>query len=62
VIEWGSTKRDEIVQAVAASPILSERLLGVVLNKADENVMRRFEGYSERRYGYYNDEKVSVQA
>ena len=62
VIEWGSTKRDEIVQAVAASPILSERLLGVVLNKADENVMRRFEGYSERRYGYYNDEKVATQA
>jgi polysaccharide biosynthesis transport protein len=61
VVEWGSTKRDEILQAVAASPILSERLLGTVLNKADENVMRRFEGYSDRRYGYYNDERVPAQ-
>jgi len=62
VVEWGSTKRDEIVQAVAASPILAERLLGTVLNKADENVMRRIEGYSDRRYGYYNDEKMPAQS
>lgn len=61
VVEWGSTKRDEILKAVAASPILSERLLGTVLNKADENVMRRFEGYSDRHYGYYNNDKIPAQ-
>jgi succinoglycan biosynthesis transport protein ExoP len=58
VVEWGSTSTDEILKAVAASPILSERLLGAVLNKADEDVMRRFEGYSDRRYNYYTDEKI----
>jgi polysaccharide biosynthesis transport protein len=58
VVEWGSTKRDEIQQAVAASPILSERLLGTVLNKANENAMRRIEGYSERRHNYYSNDKV----
>jgi succinoglycan biosynthesis transport protein ExoP len=58
VVEWGSTSTDEIVKAVSASPILSERLLGAVLNKADEAVMRRFEGYSDRRYTYYTDEKI----
>ena len=49
---------DEVLKAVAASPILSERLLGAVLNKADEAVMRRFEGYSDRHYTYYTNEKI----
>lgn len=58
VVEWGSTSTDEILKAVSASSILSERLLGAVLNKADEAVMRRFEGYSDRRYTYYTNEKI----
>ena len=58
VVEWGSTSTDEIVKAANSSPVLSERLLGTVLNKADETVMRRFEGYSDRRYLYYQDEAV----
>jgi polysaccharide biosynthesis transport protein len=61
VVEWGSTSADEIVTAVASSPILTERLLGAVLNKADEAVMRRFEGYSDRRYNYYTDEKMPAE-
>jgi succinoglycan biosynthesis transport protein ExoP len=62
VVEWGSTSTDEIVKAVNASPILSERLLGAVLNKADEAVMRRFEGYSDRRYAYYTNETAPAEA
>jgi exopolysaccharide transport family protein len=60
VVEWGSTSSDEILKAVTASPILSERLLGTVLNKADESVMRRLEGHSDRRYytNYYTNEKT----
>jgi capsular exopolysaccharide synthesis family protein len=54
VVHWGSTSVDEIVKAAASSPVLSDRLLGAVLNKADETVMRRFEGYSDRGYTYYN--------
>jgi polysaccharide biosynthesis transport protein len=61
VVEWGSTSTDEIVKAVSASPILSERLLGAVLNKADEAVMRRFEGYSDRRYAYYTNERAPAE-
>jgi succinoglycan biosynthesis transport protein ExoP len=61
VVEWGSTSTDEIVKAVGASPIVSERLLGAVLNKADEVVMRRFEGYSDRRYTYYTNEKAPAE-
>jgi polysaccharide biosynthesis transport protein len=60
VVEWGATSTEEIVKAANASPVLSERLLGVVLNKVDEAVMRRFEGYSDRSYTYYADEKATV--
>jgi succinoglycan biosynthesis transport protein ExoP len=61
VVEWGATSTDEIVKAVSASPVVSDRLLGTVLNKADEAVMRRFEGYSDRRYSYYtNEDSVEV--
>ena len=61
VVEWGSTSTDEIVKAVGSSSILSERLLGAVLNKANEVVMRRFEGYSDRSYNYYTDEKLPAE-
>jgi len=62
IVEWGTTAGGEIVKAVETSPLLSERLLGVVLNKADEVIMRRFEGYSDRRYSYYSDEKLPNEA
>jgi len=58
VVEWGSTSADEIVRATSASPLLSDRLLGAILNKADETVMRRFEGYSNRRYSYYTNSRA----
>jgi succinoglycan biosynthesis transport protein ExoP len=61
VVEWGSTSTDEILKAANSSSVLSERLLGAVLNKADEAVMRRFEGYSDRRYLYYQDEAVPLK-
>jgi exopolysaccharide transport family protein len=61
VVEWGATSTDEIVKAISTSPIVRERLLGAVLNKADEAVMRRFEGYSDRSYNYYTDEKQPAE-
>jgi exopolysaccharide transport family protein len=62
VIEWGATATNEIVKAVETSPVLADRLLGVVLNKADETIMRRFEGYSDRHYSYYSDEHSPSEA
>jgi succinoglycan biosynthesis transport protein ExoP len=53
VVEWGNTSTDEILRAANSSPILIDRLLGAVLNKADEAAMHRYEGYSDRRYLYY---------
>jgi polysaccharide biosynthesis transport protein len=60
VVEWGGTSTDEIVKTVNSSPILSERLLGAVLNKTDEEVMRRFEGYTNRGYAYYTNETAET--
>ena len=62
VVEWAATSTDEIIKAMRTSPVLSERLLGAVLNKTDEAVMRRFEGYSDRRYMYYSNENISPEA
>jgi exopolysaccharide transport family protein len=61
IVEWGSTPADELLKAVASSNLLSERLLGTVLNKADEAVMRRFEGYSDRRYAYYTNDAAPAE-
>jgi exopolysaccharide transport family protein len=60
VVEWGSTSTEELIRAVNTSPIVSDRLIGAVLNKADEAVMRRFEGYSDRRYAYYTNDTTAA--
>jgi capsular exopolysaccharide synthesis family protein len=53
VTEWGQTTIDDVKNALATSSVVSERLLGAVLNKADTKVMRRFEGYGRRTAAYY---------
>jgi polysaccharide biosynthesis transport protein len=40
IAAWGSTSADDILRALATSPLLSERLVGSVLNKADEAAIR----------------------
>ena len=53
VVEWGRTTIDDVEKSLLSSSVLSERLCGVILNKADVNVMRRFEGYGGLGYGYH---------
>lgn len=60
VVEWGRTKIDVVERNLAMAPGVYDRLLGVVLNKADTNVLGRYEGYHSNyyynryyaRYGY----------
>jgi succinoglycan biosynthesis transport protein ExoP len=60
VVEWGRTKIDVVEHNLANAREVYERLLGVVLNKADVNVLSRYEGYHGNyyykkyyaRYGY----------
>jgi len=52
VIEWGRTKIDVVEHALSATRGVYDNLLGVVLNKADINVLSRYESY--RGKYYYN--------
>jgi succinoglycan biosynthesis transport protein ExoP len=52
VIEWGRTKIDVVEHALNAARGVYDNLLGVVLNKADVNVLSRYESY--RGKYYYN--------
>jgi succinoglycan biosynthesis transport protein ExoP len=52
VIEWGRTKIDVVEHALRMAPGVCDNLLGVVLHKADLNLLGRFE--SDRRQYYDN--------
>ena len=60
VVEWGKTKIDVVSHNIRNAPEIYEKLLGVVLNKADTKLLARYESYHGRyyyqkyyaRYGY----------
>lgn len=60
VVEWGKTNIDVVRHNLRASPEIQDKLLGVVLNKADTKALARYESYHGRyyyqkyyaRYGY----------
>ncbi|PIT04896.1 exopolysaccharide biosynthesis protein [Bradyrhizobium nitroreducens] len=60
VVEWGKTKIDVIRHNLRNAPEIQDKLLGVVLNKADTKLLARYESYHGRyyyqkyyaRYGY----------
>jgi len=52
VIEWGRTKIDVVEHALRMTPGVYDNLLGVVLNKANINLLGRYE--SHRGDYYYN--------
>jgi succinoglycan biosynthesis transport protein ExoP len=60
VVEWGRTSVEAVERALSSAPLVYENLLGVILNKADLEVMRNYsrnagDGYSNQyheRYGF----------
>jgi len=60
VVEWGCTKIDVVEHNLSTASGVYDRLLGVVLNKADTSILSRYEGYHGNyyynkyyaRYGY----------
>jgi succinoglycan biosynthesis transport protein ExoP len=52
VIEWARTKVDVAEFALIKAPMVRDKLLGVVLNKVDFKMLRRYEGH---RSDYYSD-------
>jgi polysaccharide biosynthesis transport protein len=50
VIEWGRTKINVVQHQLAAAPELYDRLLGIVLSKANIKILARYEQYYGRNY------------
>ncbi|MDD1519189.1 MULTISPECIES: polysaccharide biosynthesis tyrosine autokinase [Bradyrhizobium] len=60
VVEWGKTNKNVVLHNLRSAPEVKNKLLGVVLNKADTKLLARYESYQGRyyyqkyyaRYGY----------
>lgn len=66
VVEWGRTKIDVVEHSLSGAPEVYDRLLGVVLNKANMSVLQRYERhrttyyyrkYDQYKYNQYRDVK-----
>jgi len=54
VVEWGRTDKNLILRELKAAPELSDKILGVILNKVDMKALSRFEkGYANDSYAQY---------
>ena len=45
VVEWGRSERSLVLEALSNTEIIRERLIGIVLNKADPVALRSIEAY-----------------
>jgi succinoglycan biosynthesis transport protein ExoP len=50
VVEWGKTRMNLVQDRLLGCPEIHERLLGVVLNKANVDVLERYESYYGKNY------------
>jgi succinoglycan biosynthesis transport protein ExoP len=53
VVEWGQTKRRLVLEALSEAQIIRERVIGIVLNKADPLALRSIEAYKGNRFRDY---------
>jgi succinoglycan biosynthesis transport protein ExoP len=53
VVEWGQTKRRLVLEALSEAQIIRERLIGIVLNKADPLALRSIEAYKGKKFRDY---------
>lgn len=53
VIEWGQTKRSLVLEALSEAEIIRERLIGMILNKADPVALRSIEAYKGGKFKDY---------
>lgn len=53
VVEWGRSKRSLVLEALSNSEIIHDRLIGIVLNKADPAALRSIEAYKGKQFKSY---------
>ncbi|WP_026606742.1 polysaccharide biosynthesis tyrosine autokinase [Methylocapsa acidiphila] len=61
VIEWGRTRIDVVEHSLSNAREVYDRLLGVVLNKADMSVLQRYERYRTTYYYKKYDQYKNVK-
>jgi succinoglycan biosynthesis transport protein ExoP len=59
VIEWGRTKYDIVQKALTSAQGIRNKILGVVLNKTNMKLLKRFEQYTGSYYHNKNFERYS---
>jgi succinoglycan biosynthesis transport protein ExoP len=53
VVEWGQTKRSLVLEALTELQVIRDRILGIVLNKADSLALRSIEANKGSKFGTY---------
>ncbi len=56
VIEWGQTKRTVVSEALNEAGVIRNRIVDVVLNKADPVALKSIEAYKGNRFQHYYQE------
>ncbi len=56
VVEWGQTKRSLVLEALSEAEIIRERVVGIVLNRADPFALRNMEAYKGDKFRDYYQE------
>ena len=58
VVEWGKTSQRLVLECLSDASALLDRVLCMVLNKADPSALRSIEHYKGNRFhAYYRDQK-----
>jgi succinoglycan biosynthesis transport protein ExoP len=58
VVEWGKTSQRLVMECLSEASALLDRVLCVILNKADISALRSIEHYKgDRFHAYYSDQK-----
>jgi succinoglycan biosynthesis transport protein ExoP len=58
VVEWGKTSQRLVLECLSDASVLLDRVLCVVLNKADPAALRSIEHYKgDRFHAYYSDQR-----
>jgi succinoglycan biosynthesis transport protein ExoP len=53
VVEWGQTKRRLVLEALSDAEMIGERIVCIILNKADPSALRSLEAYKGGRFKDY---------
>jgi polysaccharide biosynthesis transport protein len=56
VVEWGQTKRSLVLEALSEAHVIRERLISIVLNRADPVALKRLEAYKGDKFRAYYEE------